>query len=61
MFSRDAKHYRPTPRSLTQAFGPHARLHVSRDKTPLRAYAYMAACGAAIGCFWYLVIQLKVS
>jgi hypothetical protein len=27
MFSRDNKHYRPTPRTIQQAFGPYARFH----------------------------------
>lgn len=61
MFSRDAKHYRPVPRTMNQAFGPSARLHVSREKTPLRAYVYMVTCGVAIGLFWYAVLMLKVS
>ena len=26
MFSRDPKHYRPTPRSIQQAFGPYHRM-----------------------------------
>jgi hypothetical protein len=30
MFSRDPKHYRPTPRSVQQAFGPYHQLHEIR-------------------------------
>lgn len=26
MFSQDRKHYRPTPRTMNQAFGPYAKV-----------------------------------
>jgi hypothetical protein len=37
MFSRDAKHYRQTPRSLQQAFGPNTDVKdlIANDKPDL--------------------------
>lgn len=50
MFSRDNSHYHPTPRSIQQAFGPHADSYISsqerRDfnRQRLIDIASMAAC-----------------
>jgi hypothetical protein len=61
MFSKDSRHYRPVPRTLNQAFNAYARLHVSRERTPIRAKLYMFACCAAIGAGWYVSFVLGVT
>lgn len=30
MFSRDPKHYRPTPRTIQQAFGPYHKFEIEK-------------------------------
>lgn len=55
MFSRDNSHYHPTPRSIQQAFGPHADSYISpserRDfnRQRLIDIACLAAC--TLGAF----------
>jgi hypothetical protein len=47
------------PRTLNEAFGPRAKLHVEPEKTPLRAYFWMLAYGAALGAGLYLLVGLR--
>jgi len=58
MFSKDSKHYRPTPRTTQQAFGPYAEYREDRqfrlqrwvDIATMAACTFGAiACAAAIG------------
>jgi hypothetical protein len=47
------------PRTLCDAFGPYAKLHVEPEKTPLRAYVWMAAYGIAIGMGLCVLVLVK--
>jgi hypothetical protein len=47
------------PRTLADAFGPYAKLHVEPEKTPLRAYFWMAAYGVALGIGFYVVVLVR--
>jgi hypothetical protein len=47
------------PRTLVEAFGPEAKLHIPQKKTPWTAYLWMAAYGVAIGFTWYLIAAVK--
>jgi hypothetical protein len=47
------------PRTMNEAFGPMAKLHVEPEKTPLRAYFWMLAYGVAIGIVFYLIVVIK--
>jgi hypothetical protein len=51
MFSRDPKHYRPTPRSLNEAFGPYHRLDIAvcRKHERLCAIVGVIFCGVLLG------------
>lgn len=52
MFSRDARHYRSTPRTTQQAFGPYAEFRADRrafNRQRLIDIATMAAC--TLGAF----------
>ncbi|CAG4887799.1 hypothetical protein [Paraburkholderia saeva] len=51
--------FRRWPRTLNEAFGPMAKLHVEPEKTPLRAYVWMVAYGVAIGAGFYVLVALK--
>lgn len=39
MFSKDAKHYRPTPRTVQQAFGPYHRSDIAHCRKHERLIA----------------------
>jgi hypothetical protein len=59
-FSRDIQHERlRAPRTLNEAFGPNAKLHIEPQKQPLRAYLWMALYGVAIGIGWYVVVAIR--
>ena len=57
-FSRDVRHYRATPRSLSQAFGPYSRLHVEK-KSEAAAWLWAIFYGAIVGAGWYALVALK--
>lgn len=58
--SLDLKYERlRAPRTLNEAFGPMAKLHVEPEKTPLRAYFWMLAYGVVIGAGLYLLVGLR--
>ena len=58
--NRDLKYERlRAPRTLSDAFGPYAKLHVEQEKTPLRAYVWMVVYGAAIGAGFYVLVAFK--
>jgi hypothetical protein len=40
-------------RTLVEAFGPDAKLHVEPKRNGPREYAWMAVCGVCIGIVWY--------
>jgi len=52
MFSRDVKHYRPTPRTINQAFGPYHSFS-PRAYRRTQAHVYMAALGVLALGIWY--------
>lgn len=58
-FSRDIQHtqYR-TPRTLNDAFGPYAKLHVSQ-RSDAKAWVWAIGCGVAIGFVWWLCVALR--
>ncbi|QIN95365.1 hypothetical protein PBR31_00054 [Xanthomonas phage PBR31] len=62
-FSRDVRHYRSTPRSLSSSkFGPYARLSVERRKSlasKAMDWAYVIGLGFWIGVMWYLTVGLR--
>lgn len=61
MFSQDPKHYRPTPRTMNQAFGPYSKLtlvshrHIRRERWI--AAAGVVACGVVYGLLMYWGVQ----
>lgn len=57
MFSRDAKHYRKTPRSLQQAFGPNTDVKdlIANDKPDL-IDMICAAVGFTATAFFIVLI-----
>ncbi|CAG4900536.1 hypothetical protein [Paraburkholderia saeva] len=58
--NRDLKYERlRSPRTLSDAFGPYAKLHVEPEKTPLRAYVWMVVWGVGIGAIWYVITAIK--
>jgi hypothetical protein len=62
MFDRDCRHYRSTPRSLNDAFGPYARLSVHQKRKPrIAPVLWILAYGFAIGALWYAAILVRVS
>ena len=52
MFSRDNKHYRPTPRTLQQAFGPHAEWNAPKDRRSTTALIVIGWGVAIAGIFF---------
>jgi hypothetical protein len=55
----DDMSFKRWPRTLGDAFGPYARLHVEPEKTPLSAYFWMATYGVAVGALFYLIVAIK--
>lgn len=53
MFSRDNKHYRPTPRSINEAFGPYHRF---APPAPVVSKLWTAAGVLLIGAAFGLLI-----
>lgn len=53
------KHRDRVPRTLNDAFGPYAKLHVEPAKTPLRDKLLAFALFASVGAGWYLLIAIK--
>ena len=47
------------PRTLNDAFGPYAKLHVEPPKTPLRDKILAFALFAAVGAGWYLIVLVR--
>lgn len=62
MFSRDLKDFRcRTPRTMNEAFGAHAKLHVPQDKqSRIAGFLWVAFYGIAIGAFWYALLLARV-
>lgn len=58
-FSRDIKHYAATPRTLNQAFGPYAKLHVQRNGGA-KGWFWALGYGIAVGVFLWVVLLIKV-
>lgn len=47
------------PRTLNDAFGPYARLHVEPEKLSWRAYFWMLFYGVALGVGFYVLVAIK--
>lgn len=47
------------PRTLNDAFGPYAKLHVEPKRMPLRDKILALALFAAVGAGWYLLVAIK--
>lgn len=47
------------PRTLNEAFGPGAKLHVEQRRKPVSEYVWMVAYGVAIGIGWYVLVAIK--
>ncbi len=47
------------PRTLVEAFGPEAKLHVEPQKMPLRDKLLSFAFAVAIGVGWWLAVAIK--
>lgn len=57
MFSRDVKDFRyRTPRTLCEACGPYAKLHVPSRHPRIAAGAWIAVYGVSIGLVWYGIV-----
>lgn len=46
------------PRTLIEAFGPEAKLHVPK-KRDAKGWLYAIGYGIAIGITWYLIVAMK--
>lgn len=62
MFSRDINHsqYR-TPRTMNEAWGAYAKLHVPARRRRFAGVFWMAACGIGCGAVWYVALVIGVS
>lgn len=47
------------PRTLSEAFGPYAQLHVPPKRYNVRGWAWAIAYGAGIGIFWWLCVAVR--
>lgn len=57
MFDNDIRHYRPTARTLNEAFGPGSKLHV--EKRSAKGWLWAVFYGVVIGAGWYALVALK--
>lgn len=59
-FSKDIRHYRRTPRTMNDAWGAYAKLHVPSDKqSKIAGFLWAAFYGVAIGAFWYVLLLAR--
>ena len=59
-FSRDIRHERDrAPRTLNEAFGPYAKLHVKERRTA-QGWLWAIGYGIAVGVFLWVVVLVKV-
>lgn len=61
MFDKDIRHFRPTPRSLNDAFGPYARLSVHKRKPRISARLWVIAYGVAVAFIWYGIVFVRAA
>ncbi|MCE4544619.1 MULTISPECIES: hypothetical protein [unclassified Caballeronia] len=61
MFDRDSHHYRMAPRSLNDAFGPYAKLHIPRRKSRFAPLLWALFYGVAIAAFWYALVLARAA
>lgn len=47
------------PRTMNEAFGAYAKLHVEPPKMPLRDKVLAFALFAAVGAGWYLIVLVR--
>jgi hypothetical protein len=55
----DDMSFKRWPRTLGDAFGPYARLHVEPKRYNLRGWAWAIAYGMPIGALLYLVVLVR--
>lgn len=60
MFDNDIRHYRPAARTLNDAFGPYAKLHVPPKHYRLRGAIWAMAYGAGIGALWFALLLVRM-
>jgi len=61
-FPRNISHERMrAPRTMSDAFGPYAKLHVPSPRRRLAGAFWMLVYGAAIGAVWYVALVIGVS
>jgi hypothetical protein len=53
------KHRDRVPRTMNEAFGAYAKLHVEPAKMPLRDKLLAFVLFAAVGAGWYLLVAIK--
>jgi hypothetical protein len=59
-FPRNTQHERlRAPRTLSDAFGPYAQLHVERKRS-LKGWLWAIGYGLVVGAFLYLVLLVRV-
>jgi hypothetical protein len=56
VFDPDIRHYRPTARTLNDAFGPYSKLHVEKQRG---GWLWAIAYGVVIGIVWYGIVAMK--
>lgn len=56
---RDNSQYQRVPRTMNEAFGPYAKLHVARRKSNAHAWAWAIGYGFAVGVFLWLVVAIR--
>lgn len=60
MFSRDISHQRMrSARTLNDAFGPYARLHVRSPRRRFAAVFWMLTYGIGLGVAWWFLVAIK--
>ena len=59
MFSQDPKHYRSTPRTTQQAFGPYSRAHFENRKHERGGMLFTLLAIVVIGVYFGLLLAWR--
>ncbi len=59
MFSQDPKHYRSTPRTTQQAFGPYSRAHFENRKRECWSMLLTVVTIVVIGAYFGLLLAWR--
>lgn len=60
MLERDHQ-YRMAPRTLNDAFGPYAKLHIPHRRSRVAPLLWALFYGAAIAAFWYALVLARAA